>query len=379
MKVLFISHEASQTGAPFALLQELKYLRENHKDIECEVLMLWRGDLFDEFKKLFPTFKGWFDPTIFNRILGKLKFKRAIKPYLYACKYSNFDAIYANSVASFHAAVEIKRKYNIPLIGHVHEAENLLIEFKMSKDLLLEFDKLIAVSGLTARNLKEIYDVPSEKIVIQRPVSYFVDKAIKEKTIIKSANIPTKKVVIGIVCKGNWWKGIELIPVAIKNFFNHYPDANCIFAIHGGIDDSALTHLKYDLRESGMIDRVMLGGVMKNPVEYYARYDIFLLLSREESFSLVAQEAAFVGTPIVGFERVTGAAEWLADGAGLLVPYMDFDKLSESIYTLYEDNNLRNKIAIKAKEKIMKMYYEDLPMTNIMKAIYSATRGGKTP
>ena len=64
MKVLFISHEASQTGAPFALLQELKYLRDNHKDIECEVLMLWRGDLFDEFKKLFPTFKGWFDPTI---------------------------------------------------------------------------------------------------------------------------------------------------------------------------------------------------------------------------------------------------------------------------------------------------------------------------
>jgi len=34
MKVLFISHEATRTGAPISLLQEIRYICEYCKDIE---------------------------------------------------------------------------------------------------------------------------------------------------------------------------------------------------------------------------------------------------------------------------------------------------------------------------------------------------------
>lgn len=369
MRALFISHEAGRTGAPIALLREIKHLESTQDDFECEVLLLKGGDMLDDFRKNVITHIGWLEYTILNRILRKLGFQRALKPYLYKCDKRKFDFIYANTVATFNVGVELKNRYGIPLIGHVHEAENLMCQFEMSNEIFRSFDKLIAVSELTQRNLVELYNVPQESIVLQHPVSLWISETIEKGVVVKKADLKTEDFIIGVFCNGNWYKSTELIPVLVSNFFNRYPDATCKFAIVGNINEKVLYRLKYDLREAGVLDRVIFVGAVDRPLDYHARFDVFLLLSREESFSLVATEAAFVGTPIVGFDRVTGAAEWMKNGAGILVPYMDFDKMSAALYALFNDTELRQIIGEEAKKRVLDMYEKEATIKRIKSAI----------
>ena len=53
-KVLFISHDASRTGAPFLLLHFLRWFKGN-SDIPFEILLNGDGPLRDDFASLAPT------------------------------------------------------------------------------------------------------------------------------------------------------------------------------------------------------------------------------------------------------------------------------------------------------------------------------------
>lgn len=110
MKVLFISHNANRAGAPIALLQELQVIKTKRPELEAEVLFLKDGDLKEDFKELFPVIICRNnDNSLFNRILRRLKIKRHPNNYLSLCKKGRYNLIYANTVASFDAAINIKK------------------------------------------------------------------------------------------------------------------------------------------------------------------------------------------------------------------------------------------------------------------------------
>ena len=109
-------------------------------------------------------------------------------------------------------------------------------------------------------------------------------------------------------------------------------------------------------------ERVIWLGKVENSLDYLVNIDVFLLLSREESFSLAAQEAAITETPIVGFKGATGAEEWIEKGAGLLVPYMDLDELSKSLYSIISNNEFKQNMGRKAKAIVEDLYREDSQM-----------------
>ena len=92
-------------------------------------------------------------------------------------------------------------------------------------------------------------------------------------------------------------------------------------------------------------------------------------MSREESFSLAAQEAAIMSTPIVGFQGATGAGEWIQNGAGILVPYLDLDKFAEALYKLLVDNELRESMGMRGKQIVTNMYYRDSQIPETIRAI----------
>jgi len=60
-KILFISHEASRTGAPLILLHLLKWLNKNTENLQFDVLLIKRGAMADDFRKdvcLFRTLQA---------------------------------------------------------------------------------------------------------------------------------------------------------------------------------------------------------------------------------------------------------------------------------------------------------------------------------
>lgn len=71
--------------------------------------------------------------------------------------------------------------------------------------------------------------------------------------------------------------------------------------------------------------------------EYYSLANVTLLLSKKETFSLVAAESIACGTPILGFE--SGASKEVIGNNGILVKYGEIDEVVEILLD-YQQSNL---------------------------------------
>ena len=89
---------------------------------------------------------------------------------------------------------------------------------------------------------------------------------------------------------------------------------------------------------------------------------ILVLTSKSESFSLMILEAFNAYNVVISYKTFSGPLTLLGDGEGVLVNINDIDQLSESISTVINNQYLREKISIKAKEKV-----SNYSMLSIMK------------
>lgn len=369
MRVLFISHDASRSGAPIALLQELKLLCQNIKELNPTLLLLRGGELELEFSSLCPVIKINRSNNFFNRLLRRLKIRRFVYPYQYLFHKGQFDGIYANTVASLELGCLLKKQLSIPLIGHIHEAEAYMFQFPVRAEWISSCDLLITVSRLSERNLIDNYGVPPQKIIIQHPISFWIDKCMTGDVSIPMESDEDKEILIGCFANGNWNKSTEIIPLIVKLFNDKYPKYPCRFLIIGCMSDYVKYNLEFDIRKMGIEDQIVIYGEAKNPLEILSRIKILMVPSREESFSLVAQEAGFMKKATVCFEGATGAAEWICNGAGVIVPYMDLEKMVDALYSLLVNNNQRIQYGETAKRIVEEMYITDSQMKDVISSI----------
>lgn len=134
-KILFISHDASRTGAPILLLNFLKYYK-THVSAPFEVLLKKGGILEEEFSQLasaenFNLFESE-DKIKSNSLLKKLKRKFAKNSQkLYFNKLKTYyskagiDIIYSNTMTNGDV-LKIFADLNCPIICHVHELEFII-------------------------------------------------------------------------------------------------------------------------------------------------------------------------------------------------------------------------------------------------------------
>jgi glycosyltransferase involved in cell wall biosynthesis len=111
-------------------------------------------------------------------------------------------------------------------------------------------------------------------------------------------------------------KGLDLLLEAIA------PLPGARLALVGPDDgDGTLGRLTGQIERLGLGERVNILGPLdeRRPQEIYAEADVFVLPSRNESFGMVAAEAAAAGTPVVVTDRC-GVAELLRDRGALVVP-----------------------------------------------------------
>lgn len=368
MRILFVSHNASRTGAPLALLQELDYICNHCQDMTPEVLLLEGGELEPDFRKLCRVHKLWEHDNIFKRIMRRLNIKRFVYPYLYMFHKRQFDVVYANTVASLEICCQIKKRLFVPLIVHIHEAEALMHMFSIKSEWLLSCDSLITVSTLAQRNLIENYGVPIQKIVLQRPVSIWVERYLSGAVQI-DPEYSGNEMLIGCFTNGNWYKSTEIIPLLAKTFYDKYPEQRCKFVIIGEMPEIINYHLMYDIRKMCLEDKVIIYGKVENPMNILSQVDILALPSREESSSLVAQEAGVMMKPIVCFEGATGAEEWIGKGAGVIVPYLDLEKMSDALSSMLQNEDERKQYGMRAREIVTEMCKESSQMRNVVFAI----------
>ena len=140
-------------------------------------------------------------------------------------------------------------------------------------------------------------------------------------------------------------KGLDLLLEAMAGI----PDAHVAIV---GPDDGDGT---YDRLETLRARPELAGRVHllppfddRQPRELYGEADVFVLPSRNESFGMVAAEAAAAGTPVVLTDRC-GVASLLGEDAAMIVP-PEVEPLREAIARVLADTELRTRLSAGGQE-----------------------------
>ncbi len=338
-KILFISHDASRSGAPFVLLYLLQWLKSNKKHIQLDLLLVNGGPLEEDFKSLckdvymvpeFPE-KPNFLQEVYQKVFDFLgeKIKDNIDLFFKRIAKNNYNLIYANTVVSVSNAVKLKR--NLPqskLILHIHEMNTIITTMAPDFNIYINsVDFFIAASEPVKTNLITNWSIIPNNVEV---IYEFNNQ--KPNELKKSNTIFT----VGASGLSHWRKGNDVFIQVARYIKTHFPQAKIMFVWVGReFRDKAM--IDADIEKLGLEKTVYFIGESQHPEEEYINFDIFLLTSREDPFPLVCIEVANLKKPIICFEHASGSAEVIKKGGGFVVPYLDIEGMSEKIMFYYNN------------------------------------------
>ena len=353
-KILFISHDASRTGAPLVLLHLLKWLNKNIKNIQLDVLLINGGTIASDFKKESTNTYVFseshkplkFSQVIAKKIFSKLGIKQKEKKVLFFenVASNNYDLIYANSIVSLPVAVNIKKNcQSSKLLVHVHELNTIIkMVIPAFSNYIKYVDKYIAVSNQVKENLVVNWEINTNTIDVTYPFSLF---KFNKSNIFKESKIFT----VGASGNAHWRKGDDLFIQVASYVHKNYPTAKIKFNWVGNTINNKFI-IEADIDKLGLNEMVSFVGEQTNPINMYKNFDVFLLTSREDPFPLVCIEAAYLKKPIICFEKASGTAEVINEGGGFVVPYLDIVAMGEKIMLYYKNEEKLIEDGIKAQE-----------------------------
>jgi glycosyltransferase involved in cell wall biosynthesis len=384
-KILFISHEASRSGAPIVLLHLLNWLKKN-SSFQFEILLLSDGPLKPDFEQLGKTFvlndltgQYTYPGRIKKKILGTTINDQYKKTAYYLSK-RKYDLVYGNTIVSLPWLKIFKEDCSLKALCCIHEltyALNCFFSDEYLEKTLKLMDGIIAVSGAVKENLVNTFNLSADKVQLHYE---FIDTD-KLPSINKSLktdlNIKPYEFIIGTGGALSWRKGTDLlIPLTIK-LIELYPDFKFrIIWLGADSENEFVKQLLYDAKKCGISGKLIFLESKPNPLDFINLADIFVLLSREDPFPLIVLEAAFLKKPIIAFENSGGIPELIAQGAGLQASYLNIAQVAEWIYKLSNDIALSNKLANKAKELVISKYSSSVISPQIYGSIMELIKPG---
>lgn len=373
-KVLFITHQATRTGAPLILLHLIRWLNKNTSDYQFDILILDGGSIKEDFEtectnvylysELHKTPK--FSLVLKKRLLTKLGIKPKNKERLLLenIGQNKYDLIYANTIVSIPVALKIKSIiHESKLLLHVHELNTVIkMVLPSFKDYCGLIDRFVAVSKKVKNNLVENYNVDPNLINVVHAFG------LSTSLLHKSTDSDT--FILGASGSAYWAKGYDIFILIATQFVKKYPNLKIKFVWVGDHCENKII-IEQDIFKLGLTDKVIFVGEVHDPEKYYQDFDVFLLTSREDSFPMVCIENAKLMNPIICFEKASGTAEIIEKGGGYVVPYLDIEGMVEKIKFYYDNPDKRKEDGEMAKhlfselspEKICPLLYEQIVLS----------------
>jgi glycosyltransferase involved in cell wall biosynthesis len=340
-KLLFITHEASRTGAPFVILFFLQWLQKHHPEFEISVLTLKDGDLEEELKKVCSTYytlseyQQKKDKNVISKGLRKLGVSKPLKnkkTLITELATKEFDLVYSNTILALSLGNEISNSnLKTKHIVHIHEL-NAIMKILLPKFSILQksVTHFIAASNLVKNNLVDNWNVSETKIT-----RVYECSKVQPNT---TAILPNKKTFhVGGAGTVHWRKGSDLFVQVAKHIQENYPTAKVQFTWVGEISSFERIIIEEDIRKLGLENSVSFVGQQNEPQHYFEAFDVFLMTSREDPFPLVCIELGMLGKPIICFEGATGSEEIIKKGGGVCVPYLSTEIMAKEVMN-YKNN-----------------------------------------
>jgi len=296
-------------------------------------------------------------------------------------KKTPFNIIHAHIFAGSLAGAIAGRELDLPIVTTIHGLysklwdkiiEKTFFPKQMEKFIIkLPYDKIIAVSQVTANQVKDL-GVPPEKVeVIPNGVNLEKFNP-KVKSIKKNLGIKEDRIVAFF---GRVWKvkGVEYLVKAVPLVVNKI--SNVKFLIVGeGPQKESLMKLAEDL---GISEHVMFHAPIdypKMPAYIKASYCV-VLPSLMEGLPVTALEAMACGVPVVA-TRVGGTPEVVKDGEnGFLLKPGRPELIAEKVIQLLKDEKMRKRMG-EAGRKFVEKFDWDIIANRTLEVYQKAIEKG---
>ncbi len=385
---MFVSHEASLTGAPIFLLHFLRWLRAN-SEVEPHVLLISGGELVADYAALAPVTlvkpeagdesawrsllrrAAWGDPLAWPSSAGP-RAERLVRHAARRALVGDIrrrlevagapDLVYLNSTVSARALSLMPP--SVPVVTHAHEMTSTLESLKRTSPWAVsqmreQSHRCIAASGPVRSALVDTLGIDPARIVVCHEAIPLDDAPVTAAAVDlarRELGLSPDAAVVGSVGALNWRKAPDLFIQVAKRMIDRLGDRPLQFLWLGPEPpgDGTAEQVRYDLAHAGLSDRVQLIAARADPRPVMALFDVFALTSREDPFPLACLEAAALGKPVVCFDA-GGMPEFLEPSERLVIPYLDVEAMAGRIADLLDSDAERaalgRALALRVRER----------------------------
>jgi glycosyltransferase involved in cell wall biosynthesis len=379
MRILFVSHQASRTGAPLLLLWLVQWLR-SHTTHQLGVVLLAEGPLEEDFSRLCPTWTLPAEPLfkpLSQRLGDTLRRRRRKDPSTFlqeSIAAFKPDVVYLNTLvlgrylAKFQPGINQRPVF----ISHVHELAitlNTMSDHKAVAHQIKLSSTIISCAQVVQDNLTASHDIDpntSLQVVLEYIPYDQPDQLIAAANPERGAQDWLQRIqaaaregrfIFGSTGQAISRKGFDLLPQLIQACDQTFADRKFLGVWIGAPDQNELCQfIKRDLALLGLEDQVLIIPPVASALALINQMQAFILLSREDPHPLVVLEAASLGIPTVCFEASGGIGEFVMDGRGLSVGYLDLQAMARSLYALSKDTQLRGDLGARARERVFQAH-----------------------
>lgn len=283
----------------------------------------------------------WFPNVIFRPIIYRLMlfiiswqldylYKKIVKIH------GTPDVIYSHYLLNSYVALNLKKKYNLPVVAIEHWSE-------VNKDILKPYVQYLGNSVYTTVD-KVISVSDSLKSMISK--HFNVDSLVVHNLVGEGFGykLPSYHTSFNFVTVGSLFhiKGYDILIEAFAKIANNN---NFKLTIVG--DGNQRTLLQQLIVKHNLQSKVLLLGRKSRPevADILADSDVYVSSSRNENFSVSVLEALSVGLPVVA-TICGGIKECINESNGLLVPTEDVNALSSAMLKITQNISNYNRESI---------------------------------
>ena len=364
--ILFFGHDAIQAGAQSVLADIIRWFGL-HTDYHVYLVLSDVGSMISNYAR-------YADVYVFHN------YEIVVDDRVHELLDVRFEFAYANTVRSGKAATVIMNKlqHKTKLICHLHELENVLMEFKDDLNLLVRNSDLFIVVNPTIRDylINKLY-VDKNKIIVETPFITAVcaesDPIIPHRKEAREQLHVSQDVFVVAGCGTAYSrKGIDLFVEAGIRAVRDKHCRNAHFVWFGDGQDLAVAQAR--VFQAGLSAYFSFPGHRSDANRLLACADIFVLSSREDPFPLVCLEAAHFGAPIIHFDKGTGIGAFVQANetdasCGMEVAAFSPDAISDAIYTLYTSPELRQRLGQRARKRLFSEYEAERKLIELWKTL----------
>ena len=289
-----------------------------------------------EDKPIAYSARGWrAAPGVVPRALRTPGYLRSFRRALLAHRP---HVVHVNTLRALPEA-SIARTLGIPVVVHVHELPDAGVKSAAVLRWAAQAgDVLVAVSGAVATRLRP-YAGATPLLVVHNGIEPLdIERKAKRGT-------------VGTIATVARTKGTDVFLHAAELALARDSSLRFEHAGARGLDNDADFARRIDDQAARLADGVTMLGT-RPAAELLARWELFVMPSRQDSFPLAVLEAMSVGVPVIA-SSVGGIPEQLMHlETGVLVPSGNAVELADWIVRLHGDAPLRRKLAKAAAARV---------------------------